>query len=155
MAGFWIVMAMLAGAIAGTWAVVEGARAPWAWGLAAAAVLLAPGLLWPPWFERGVWVWNGCTRRGATVLRSWVLTVCYFTVVALVGRAGSPMSTSTRGPRWTRLEIDPAREARDVLALCRWEHRWALALVPVLALLAVLSEDQSESAPPSSTYTLY
>jgi hypothetical protein len=89
------------------------------------------------------------------VLRRWVLTVCYFTLVALVGRAGSPMPAGERSPRWTALQNDPARDARDLVAFCRREHRWALGLVPVLALLTLLSEGQTDSAPPSSTYTLY
>jgi hypothetical protein len=153
--GFWTVVLVLIGVVTTVAALILGARAPWAWGLAGTIALVAPRLVRQTWFEDGIWFWNGCTRRAKAGLRRWILMVAYFIVITVIGRAGSSIDRRSRGAEWLRRDETTPPSVPDLAEFCRREHLWALVLMPVLSLLAVLEDVPQDAVPPSTTYTLY
>src|SRR5262245_32125141 len=102
-AGFWIVGSALVWLMIGLIATGLGVRAPWAWGLAAAAALALPAVVWRPWLETGVWVWNGSVRKAAAILRFGLLAACYYILLPLVGLPGStfaPRGENSSASSW-------------------------------------------------------
>jgi hypothetical protein len=167
-AAFWMVATLLLGAAIGVVALAVGARAPWLW--AAAAILaVAPGIVWPAWFTYGVRAWNKAARLCSVALRAYVLRVCYYTFFAGMGPAGSSMDlafgsgdTSRWVPHGGKQSGAAARSASPEIwsggllaAARRPGSRWMLALAPMVVLLRVLGDQHVDSAPASSTYTLY
>ena len=105
---FWIVatgVAWLSGSVAA--AAIE-LRPSWLWGFAAAIAVVAPGAFWIPWFEAGIWLWNGSTRRVAALLRWYVLAVSYYTLFAALGASRSAIVGRARLVR-----VGCAAERRD------------------------------------------
>jgi hypothetical protein len=151
-------------------ATAVGAAVPVAWG-AAALVPVLPGLFWSRWFELGVSAWNKAVRLSTSLLRAYTLRVCYFFLFGPVSCAGSSLALElgrTESSRWiprfrpegafdkgTPLETRDGwwSELLDVAA--RPGKGWMVCLLPVVLLLHLLRDEQQESAPPSSTYTLY
>jgi hypothetical protein len=160
MTGFWILgAAALASSTALVFAVL-GVPAPAGWGAAAGTAVLLPGLFWRPWFETGVKAWNKSVRVIAPALRTYVL----------LARSGSSLDARFRegeskwSPKAARLPSTVADQAFPVLeplhrGLYVWARstrsEWMILLVPMVFLLNLLTEEAQDSAPPSSTYTLY
>jgi len=168
-AGFWTVVSTAIAIVATLGATSLSLPEPWAWGTLTAALVVAPGLRRDGWFEAGIWVWNGSTRRVAAVLRQYVAWVAYYVLFVAVARAGSSLdlaASEARRSGWTARrphETDfqtawggsqPAWD-RSAAAVDRQKSGWTLALIPVLLLLALLGDEQQDTAPPTSTYTLY
>jgi hypothetical protein len=172
-AAFWFLGTALAAATIGIGAAAFGAQRPWTWTAAAALVLVLPGALWTPWFEAGVWAWNGCVRRIAAALRQFVLIVSYYTLMVAVGRSGAGLELrrgEPQGSRWVARagaavrEVDFAATARPGAAAWGRALRtfaagsgrtWTFCLWPVLFTLALLADEHEQNVPPGSTYTLY
>lgn len=168
--GFWILGSALLSVLLGTAASASGADAPWAWAATGAAGVLLPGAFWRPWFQTGIWVWNGVMRRSGGWLRRYVSAVCYYTVFAAIGRSGSALDLlppQPRSSRWTprpdsRSGHEPRTDSggvqwyRGLLACARNPgNAWMVFLLPSVFLLVLFRDEFLESAPPASTYTLY
>jgi hypothetical protein len=171
-AGFWILGTVVVWLSIGLAAAAVGAPAPWAWGTAAALALVLPGLVWHPWFETGVWAWNGSVRRLAGVLRTCVLAAGYFILFAAVGRAASSRDQARPRPDssgWlartpglfladrvgSRAPENPGSD-QGLSAFARQPgNRWAVTLIPIVFLLTLLRDDEQQGAVQGSTYTLY
>jgi hypothetical protein len=167
-AGFWILGTVVAWVSIGLTAAAVGARAPWAWGTTAATALVLPRLVWRPWFETGVWAWNGCVRRVAGGLRMCVLAAAYYILFAAVGRSqlvfGQPEASGWRLRTSIALRKDhvrsraSARPEQDhgLYAFAKAPRNgWAVTLLPIVWLLTLLRDDEQQNALPGSTYTLY
>jgi hypothetical protein len=169
-AAFWTVGTVIIALLTGWGASGLGAQVPWVWAAAAAAVLIVPGLFWHPWFDRGVWLWNGVVRRVAILMRYWTLAVCYYVLFPAVGLTGSTFSLVSRGrgsswqPRnlQTRHHDTIGTASDDVdpdlglSAFCRTRGNvWALTLRPIALMLLLLREERQDHVVPGSTYTLY
>jgi hypothetical protein len=170
-AGFWTVGTFIIVLSIGWGASGFGAQAPWGWALAAAAALVVPGLFWRPWFDRGVWVWNGVVQRVARIMRYWMLAVCYYVLFPAVGLTGSTFSRVSRGrgsswhPRNLETSLHDTIGASSeavgepdlgLMAFCRTRgNAWALTLRPIALLLLLLREERQDHVVPGSTYTLY
>jgi hypothetical protein len=174
---FWFMASVVSSAIVGTVTMAAGARAPWLWAAVGLCIGL-PGLVWPLWFELGVRAWN----KGATVftafLRGYVLKVSYYLLFGAVSRTGSSLGLqlgkgevsrwiprdrdhATAGDR-SSVEVDLGTNrgsGRGWLAVMgssrTTEKAWTVCLMPVMLLLLLLRDETQESAPPSSTYTLF
>jgi hypothetical protein len=169
-AAFWMVSTTLVFAGAAAIANAIGAAYPLAWGGTAGALMLLPGLLGSRWFEAGIWVWNGVNRRSAAYVRRYVSAVCYYTLFAAVGRSGGALAPAAGAPHASGWSARPDRGRHgnvertsnrlqwygSILATARnRRNAWVLWLAPVVFLLALFRDEFLESAPPSSTYTLY
>lgn len=171
-AGLWIVATFVIALAVRAAAMVMDAPAPWAWGAAIAAILVLPGVVWPAWFEGGVWFWNGSVRHLAIWLRRYVLGVCYYVVIAAVGDRGAAPAglPATDGRSWWIPRpgfggTSPVRIDDETAPSGWWQalrrstasqgNAWTIALLPALALLVLLRDEQQDTAPPVSTYTLY
>src|SRR5688500_12056990 len=97
-AAFWALGTVSVAMLSGAAAAALGARSPWAWAAAAGVALLVPRLFWAPWFETGVWFWNGSVRHAAAALRHYVLVISYYVLFAAVGRSGSSLELMLRQP---------------------------------------------------------
>jgi hypothetical protein len=165
---FWFVGVACVAAVTSLLAYAGGARHPWSWGGVAGVILVAPGALWPAWFECGVWVWNGSVRRLRAMVRRYALRVTYFMLFPLLRLSGR-RGRLTQSDSWW-LAVD-SPEPQRLIALAAttgggWylelvemarapRHRWVLVLVPLLFLLHLLAEPDSDAVPPTSTYTLF
>ena len=164
--GLWLIIVAVAALIAFVGASAARATDPWLWALGAAGASVAPGIAAPRWFAFGVRAWNGLTRRAATLLRGYVVAVCYYTIFLAMARRGRSATTSAQddGSLW-HVRHDrtsgstPAAGRHDRRGLAAAARRagnaWMFCLAPVLVLLDVLADDASSSTPPGSTYTLY
>jgi hypothetical protein len=168
MTAFWMLTTALLSTGVGLAAAALGARAPWVWAAAGLCVPL-PGLVWSQWFEMGIRAWNKGARLAAAGLRAYALKVCYYVLFSMVSRSGSSLALALRtgeASRWIR-RGDPASYdplpptvgngwAQGLLASARQPgNRWTICLLPIVLLLLVLRDDQPDSTPSSSTYTLY
>jgi hypothetical protein len=170
MRALWFVTTITLALIVSTAATALGAAMPWVWG-AVAVVMPLPGLVWPRWLELGVSAWNRAARFSTSLLRACSLRVCYYVLFGPVSRAGSSLGLKL-GPaetsRWiarTEHEATPDKRrlfeprdgwSRDLLELmARPGKAWMVCLLPVVLLLHLLRDEARESAPSSSTYTLY
>jgi hypothetical protein len=174
---FWILTSAVCAAALGLTAWVSGAKAPWAWAAAGLCAAL-PGLVWPIWFEIGIRGWNKGVRLSAAALRGYVLKVCYYLLFGAVSRTGSSLNLNlgkTEVSRWIpRDRHHPKRTggaslpegiggdlgSSDGLSALIQSSKgagkaWTVCLLPVMWLLLVLRDEEQESAPPSSTYTLF
>jgi hypothetical protein len=146
MKAFWILTTAMLSVALGLASAALGVRAPWAWG-AVGLCLPLPGLVWPQWFEIGIRAWNKGVRVSAALLRTYVLKVCYYLLFGAASRTGSSLDLvlgKDEVSRWIpRARHDPTPGA------------WTVCLRPVLLLLLLLRDEAQESAPPTSTYTLY
>ncbi len=167
-AGFWVAAASAACAAGVAGALVFGASPARTavTGLVAVLLLIAPGLVHPVWFENGIWLWNGSALRAARLLRAYALWVCYHLLFRMVSisrpREGSPEPPVSSG--WTSCagsvvdrppHLAGGGAIRGLAAFAGSGRRWALAIVPVIALLAILRVDDADETIPGSTYTLY
>jgi hypothetical protein len=156
---FWVLTAIVVAVGTGAVASWVGGGAPWMWGAGAAAAIVLPGLAWRPWFESGIWAWNGTTRRLASALTAFVTAVCYYLIVAAAGRGQSAPDV----PGWTKIDprvrqpsTDPPSWAGDFLAVARAPgNGWVATLFPLVLLLILVGEASHDAGPPTSTYTLY
>jgi hypothetical protein len=170
--GFWILGLAVLSLSIGLAAAGVGAQVPWAWGVGAAAALILPGVVWRPWFEAGVWVWNGSVHRAAAALRTCLLVVCYYILFLAVGRSISSLDPAghERGssgwlvrnrnaPHWGDAipSVTDSRAGDRLLgSFVRIPgNRWAITLFPFVFFLRLLRDEQQENVVPSSTYTLY
>jgi hypothetical protein len=171
-AAFWVLGIALLVVSTAAVAAALSAPAPWAWGAAAAALALAPALVRENWFEIGVGLWNLGVGRVAAWLRGYTLLVVYYLLLPAVGTAGSGLERRRPSPGaslWaarSRPDAGPpftVVQARDDRGwqrrLLSWAassgNRWVAAMLPLLVLLLVVRDEHQDSAPPSSTYTLY
>jgi hypothetical protein len=173
-AAFWTVVVCVFAFTGAACAAVLGASLWWIWGLGAGILLLLPGLLWPPWLEYGVRAWNKGSRTLGATLRALTLRLCFYFVFLFVARPGSsfqlgldskresmwkaraetsggvwecPVPRTTARPRWL---VELLRSTRQR------GNRWMVVLAPfILTLMLLEGEDQEDTAPPASTYTLY
>ena len=147
---------------------------------AAALIGLGGGILatlvgcWRPALARLPYrAWRRLGRSVARYGSLYVLGVCYFVVVAAVGRAGSalvlaappgprsawtPRDGRSGGPRGDVTVIEPPRRSwvsRYVAWAWASGHAWACCLVPFLALLGALEVEPDAAEPATTTYTLY
>jgi hypothetical protein len=170
--GFWILGPAVLSLSIGLAAVGVGAQAPWAWAAGVAAALILPGVAWRPWFEAGVWAWNGSVRRAAAVLRMCLLAVCYYILFVAVGRSVSSLDPAwhDRGSSGWLLRGRNAPHGGDAITSLADSragdrllrsfvrtpgNRWAITLLPLMFFLRLLRDEQQENVVPSSTYTLY
>jgi hypothetical protein len=166
-AAFWLVGSATLFLIVGMAASALGSAAPWSIAASIVVALVLPGLAWRSWFERGVWLWNGCVRRLVAALCAYILRVTY---VLLLGPLGASRPSLDLG----RSQVDPSgwterryikdsqgpgsQEAarHDLAAFVQMPgNRWATVLFPLVLLLAMLRDTNQEATPPGSTYTLY
>jgi len=170
-AAFWIVLTPLVMTAIGLLCMVLGLNRPAVWALGGLLILL-PGRFRNDWFELGVRAWNKGVGLVAALLRGYILRVCYFLFLAVTSWSGSalrlgpgvsgasgwiprslrdlPMDLMTlgpSGPEWRMRELPVAGG--------KWANAWMVLLKPFVALLHLLRDQTRESAPPSSTYTLY
>jgi hypothetical protein len=170
---FWIVLVIFLSVALGLGSAALGARLPLIWA-AAALIVLLPGLVWRQWFEMGVRGWNKGIRLAATAMRAYVMKVCYYLLFGLVSKTGSlsldPVLGSPKASRWIP-RARPLASPQDQGALAAGDESWGqglfafartspskvwmITLLPVLLLLKVLRDEEQDSAPPLSTYTLY
>ena len=159
---FWVLATVAIATIVGFAAAL--AEQSWAWGIAAACALLIPGVFWRPWFEGGITIWNTVARAVASAIRTYAMAVAYYVLFAAVGRAGSSLDIGSHpggaSKWWPVIDAqDDGMAAANRQRLMSWMQMranvWAISLTPVLVLLRVLKIEQQDSAPPSSTYTLY
>lgn len=170
--GFWVV----AGAICALsfWSAAAAARlAPaWRWALGGVALLVAPGVVWRPWFGEAIRVWNGMSWRVAALFRRYVLLVTYYVLIAPLGAQAAREAAPERQPvsGWVPIgEAAPGTDAgRSAAAPPHggWRHdlrtlsdrpgrEWVAHLWPMVYLLNLFADEYQETAPPSGTYTLY
>jgi hypothetical protein len=162
---FWVVgtaVAWLFGLVAAT---AMELRPSWLWGVATAVTAIAPGAFWSPWFETGIWLWNGTVRRFATLLKSYTLAVSYYTLFAAVGASRSTRAGGAGSSGWmqrdhalTTSNSGPRGEewARAIGLFARAPGRtWAVTLLPLVALLRMLGHDEQAARVSGSSYTLY
>jgi hypothetical protein len=169
-AAFWLVGTAMLFLVLGTAGIAIGAAAPWQFAASIVTAILLPGVVWRQWFEKGVWVWNGCTRRLVAVLSTYILRVSYIFLLTPLGVSRSPLVLTPPQPdrsRW--IERQPHRtdeRARVVLQRGGLHHgllefvrtpgnHWATGLFPLVFLLALIRDRRQEATPPGSTYTLY
>jgi hypothetical protein len=163
LAGLWIVVVTTVAASAAVASSAMGAGAPWLWGTGAGILVLIPGLFRTQWFELGIWVWNGCVRHIAAVLRRYVLAVGYYTILAALGTTKCSFdfaATQRRESMWMprRPQTPPGEEERHhglLSAATAPGRAWVIVLFPLVFLLDLLRDEQQDSIPPSSTYTLF
>jgi hypothetical protein len=166
---FWMLAtAALAATLWGA-ATMLGARMPWMWAAAAVALPLAR-LVYAEWFELGIRAWNKGTRLIAVALQRYVLKVSYHVLFAVVGRHCSSFDRASadrlmscwiarvdEGPQPHRgAPSMPRQSAHGFFAAA--QHRgsaWMIFIAPVVLLLRMLAHGQQDTAPSSSTYTLY
>jgi hypothetical protein len=168
---FWMVLATTLFAGSSLVAIASGMQAPWRVSAAVVAAFVLPGVVWRPWFEKGIWVWNGGTYFLAAALSSYILRVCYLLLLTPLGASSSALdlrASAAHRSRWIERpaarddrtsrgdELSRREELHDGLnAFARTPgNAWAIALFPVL-LLTWLRHTSQETAPPGSTYTLY
>jgi hypothetical protein len=169
-AAFWLVGAAMLFLVLGTAGIAIGAAAPWQFAASIVTAILLPGVVWRQWFERGVWVWNGCTRRLVAVLSGYILRVSYIFLLTPLGASRSPLVLTLSQPdrsRWIERPHRTDERARGgvsprdglhhgLLEFVRTPgHLWATALFPLVFLLALTRDRRQEATPPGSTYTLY
>ena len=167
-AAFWLVGSATLFLILGMAGSALGSAVSWSIAASIVVAIVLPGLAWRPWFEKGVWLWNGCVRRLAAALSAYILRVSY---VCLAG----PLAASRPSLDLGRSQVDPSRwtERRDrkdshgsglqqdatrhdLAAFVQMPgNRWATVLFPLVLLLALLRDTNQEATPPGSTYTLY
>jgi hypothetical protein len=161
-AAFWILATATVGVALMLVAAALGGSKPWGWSGVAFAILL-PRLVLRRWFETGIWVWNGVTRRLAVVLRAYALRVGY-RLIAVVAGAGSDLelAPSAEPSRWIERRPPPARVEPDHWygSLRDYARRapgsWIFAILPMLLVLVVLRDEAVEATAPSHTaYTLF
>lgn len=166
MTAFWILATALLSVAFGLASAGLGMHAPWAWAAVGLSLLL-PGLFWSRWFEVGIRGWNKGVRVSSAVLRAYVLRVCYYLLFTALSAAGSSLHLalgSGEVSRWiprargefsfSQVSSTARDDWSDGLAK-GWSNAWMVCLLPVLWLLRLLRDEGLESAPPSSTYTLY
>mgnify|MGYP001340470439 CR=1 FL=1 len=169
---FSVAFALGAGLVTIALAQVLGTRQPLRLAVAVTLVIAVPGLLRPLLMYKIYRGWNRLARGYARVARHLLLRVCYYTVFALVARAGSALrverpapGTSLWTPRstlppatYTSQDASPAASKDGLAGVLLWSIRsgqlWAIFLVPFLALLRML-EAEAKGGPPADIYTLY
>ena len=70
---FWALGTTMLFVVLGVTASAIGVTAPWWTASSIVAAVLLPGIVWRPWFEKGVWVWNGCMHFLAIFLSAYIL----------------------------------------------------------------------------------
>jgi hypothetical protein len=166
---FWILATIVVAVVLWATSAALGARMPWMWA-GAALFLPLPRVVYAEWFELGVRAWNKCTRLVVIALQAFVLKVCYYLLFAAVGSVGSSLDRAQAGgdvSGWIarrNLAAGENRRTRSTLrqsahglfaAVQRPGSVWMIFLVPVVLLLRMLAHGQQDTAPSSSTYTLY
>jgi hypothetical protein len=177
MIAFWIMASAVCSAVVEIVAMAVGARAP-SLSAALALCIASPGLIWPLWFELGVRAWNKGVTISTAFLRGYVLKVAYYLLFGAVSRTGSSLGLQlgkSEVSRWIARDRDHAtvggrssvevdrgtnrKSSRGWLAVMRHarttDEVWTVCLMPVMLLLLLLRDETQESAPPSSTYTLF
>ena len=172
---FWLVLTVPGGIlIAAILAFVVSAQ----WGVVAvlfAVIAAISGLVRPQIVAVPYQAWNSISKRYARVARTVTKAVCFYVVLTAVGLAGSThgrcrprpgeslwkpsphlldevylhphdaRTTTSPCESWVRTYLSWARDSGNV---------WAVCLVPYLALLAKL-EDEQQSSLSTQTYTLF
>jgi hypothetical protein len=169
---FWIIATTAVGLVSARIA-VELKSSPAVWGPAGAVLFLSPALWWRQWFYAVITAWNRFARVMTSGLRRYTLAVSYYIVFTAVGAAGSSLDTSPNQPqisKWLPIHDEnkraalcgaaascPTAEEHQTLRSWSRETRrpWAWCLFPITTLLLLLDGEQQDTAPPTSTYTLY
>jgi hypothetical protein len=170
---FWFVLTLLIAM--GIWVVgfAAGLPAAWAWALPAALILI-PGLFRRRYFYLGISVWNHGTRLLFRILRHAAMRMCFYITFPLLSRSGTSMDLIPPGSKGGKAEKstwhihteDAQHAMRDAVRGEAWlsdliRHArttgnwWLLSLVPLIFTLSLMGEEAKETAPPTSTYTLY
>jgi hypothetical protein len=141
-------------------------------GMVAAALVAAVPLMFDSFARRAYYAWNArIVRPVARVVAAAALRICFFIVIAAVGRVGANAGSTAPG-RWSprrslgrdayrgpSADVDRGNAGRGWLSeYVRWgratQNAWSLSLLPFLALMRVLpSEDEASPAP--GIYTLF
>jgi len=170
-AAFWIVFTTSLMTAIGLLVWALGLNWPAVWALAGLLILL-PRLFRSDWLELGVRGWNKGAGSIATMLRGYVLRVCYFLFLAVTSSSGSELR---RGPgvlgesgwvprplRDLPMDVITLRASELELRMrdlpgggVKGANAWMVLLKPFVVLLRLLRAEARDSAPPSSTYTLY
>jgi hypothetical protein len=149
-------------------------RTAWVWGLGVAVLMLLPGLFTRRYFNLGISAWNHGTRVLFRVLRNVALRLCFYITFPLLQRSGTAMDLVPPGvsegannqTNWHIHTSAAKRAMRDAVRGEAWlsdliRHAratgnwWLLSLVPLVFTLILMGEEVQDSAPPTSTYTLY
>ena len=171
-AAFWLLGSTILFLLFGAAGTAIGAQAPWRVAASIVAAMLLPGVLWRPWFERGVWVWNGCVHRLAAALSTYILRVTYVFLLAPLGVCSSSLDLSSsqldrsrwiKRPQGTDDRVSGRQSVSNgeglqhgLPAFMRTPgNGWAAALIPLVFLLGLLRDTRQEATVPGSTYTLY
>ena len=170
--GFWVSLTLLTGAMIVALLAVFGSLS----GLTALIVSvlglgsLIAGLSRERWIHRVYMLWNRVARKYARRASQAVLAIWYYSVFAIVSRAGGS-TLEKAGSDWLQRETlqaqayaglggaqpngPPAGTLRDY---CAWALRsrqlWLLFLLPLFLLLVALDPKGSRAAA-SDIYTLY
>jgi hypothetical protein len=168
-AAFWIVALFLLALLSLAAALALDLPNPLIWPLGTVAIALAPGAVRDEWFDLVVRVWNRGTRILFRLLRRLTMRLAFRTIFVLLGRDELPLElrpharTSMWRERPGRAAAGPVFQGTASTGWCRDLVRYArqtgngslLAVVPFVVTLMLLGEELEDTAPPTSTYTLY
>jgi hypothetical protein len=171
---FWFVLTslMAMGALAA--GLAAGLSAAWVWALGVAFLFLLPGLFTARYFNLGISAWNRATSLTFRVLRKAAMRLCFYIIFPLLQHSGTSMGLELPGSaqgaaeksNW-HIHNEAARRAmKDAVRGEAWfsglfrhgrttGNWWLLSLVPLIFTLTLMGEEVQETAPPTSTYTLY
>jgi len=170
---FWALGIATLFVVLGMTASAAGVTAPWQTASAVSAAALLPGIVWRPWFEKGIRLWNGSTRLLARFLSAYILRVTYWLLLAPLGASRSSLDLKASAANRSWIERGHGTDADRVESVSRSSsHRkeldqglrafvgtsgkgWAAGLVPLMVLLELLRVTRPDATPPGSTYTLY
>ena len=164
---FWLAVGLLVAVVASAacWA-LDGS---WWAGVVAGAAVAVGGLVLPDRGRAAYRRWNAAGRTVARALRRIGLAAWYRLVVVPAAYMGRPEEFAPDGqPSWAPRGTLPnsgyasagwpppsGRGSTDTL---RWlttpRRAWAIALVPLLLILALVGDD-TDDAPSTTVYTLY
>ena len=172
---FWLVVSVTVGLIAGASLWLFARRSGLLVGVGVACAWGLTGRLWPRLVSAVYRAWNRAARLVARGGRSALLWICYFVVMLVVGKSGGrfgPRGSTSHGSLWmSRGTLPPAaypgqfNAPTDGVTVDGWvrgylhwaansKNLWAIALLPFLALIAVL-EEQEQPVLPATIYTLF
>jgi hypothetical protein len=171
---FWLALGMVECACVMVFCWLYGTR--YLFGIAVVAMALLLGLLWPHLLIWPYRAWNKIARFYLGIVESFVLNICFFTVIVPAGWAGSHLNIDRPGVEqslWLTRQFEstdisgkPCDSSGSGMEKKYWISRyvswayhsrqsWALALLPFLLLLSWLGESEPAQPVPENIYTLY
>lgn len=168
---FWLVLSLGAGVLAAAVLRTLPATGRLLAGAAVCAGTALPGLVRPGLAVAPMRAWNRAARLAGRIAALWIAAVCFYVVLALLGKAGSALRLEPperEGSLWTPWASDggptealaaaggPGRLWAEVAAWARRSgNTWAWALLPFFILLSLLDVSAEADTPPPGIYTLY